>query len=153
MSYRIQAATGADVEIIAGHRRAMFADMGLGDERGRERMTEAFRPWLASRLASGEYLGWFALTAEGAVAGGAGLWLMPWPPHMTGLAARGNILNVYTEPAHRRRGVARMLMNAALDWCRANQVTMVILHASDEGRALYAELGFAATNEMRLVLG
>ncbi len=27
------------------------------------------------------------------------------------------------------------------------------LHASDEGRALYASLGFVATNEMRLTIG
>ncbi|MGO9012092.1 MAG: GNAT family N-acetyltransferase [Bryobacteraceae bacterium] len=33
---------------------------------------------------------------------------------------RGNILNVYTEPAHRRRGMADALMQIALDWCAAN---------------------------------
>ena len=64
---------------------------------------------------------------------------------------RGNILNVYTEPEHRRRGIARALMQIALEWCASNDVDAVILHASAEGSALYASLGFAPTNEMRLI--
>jgi ribosomal protein S18 acetylase RimI-like enzyme len=63
---------------------------------------------------------------------------------------RGNILNVYTEREHRRRGMARALMQIALEWCAANQVGAVILHASAEGSALYESLGFTPTNEMRL---
>jgi hypothetical protein len=43
-------------------------------------------------------------------------------------------------------------MNAALEWCRANRVDVVILHASKEGRHLYESVGFEPTNEMRLVL-
>jgi ribosomal protein S18 acetylase RimI-like enzyme len=64
---------------------------------------------------------------------------------------RGNILNVYTEPGHRRQGMARALMQIALDWCAANQLDIVILHSSDDGRGLYESLGFEATNEMRLI--
>jgi GNAT superfamily N-acetyltransferase len=64
---------------------------------------------------------------------------------------RGNILNVYTEPAHRRQGMARPLMQVVLDWCRSNGVGAVILHASPDGRALDESLGFAATNEMRVM--
>jgi GNAT superfamily N-acetyltransferase len=62
-------------------------------------------------------------------------------------------LNVYTEPAHRRRGLARRLMHEMLGWCRARRVARVVLHASDDGAALYASLGFLRkTNEMSLVL-
>jgi GNAT superfamily N-acetyltransferase len=60
------------------------------------------------------------------------------------------VLNVYCEPPHRRRGLARALMDAILDWCRERSISRVSLHASDEGRPLYEGLGFTATNEMRL---
>jgi predicted GNAT family N-acyltransferase len=46
--------------------------------------------------------------------------------------------------------MARALMQIALEWCAANQVDAVILHASAEGRRLYESLGFEPTNEMRL---
>jgi GNAT superfamily N-acetyltransferase len=67
-------------------------------------------------------------------------------------ARRGNILNVYTAPPHRRRGLARRLMETALDWCQKNGIRAVILHSSDDGRALYERLGFQASNEMRMIL-
>jgi GNAT superfamily N-acetyltransferase len=59
---------------------------------------------------------------------------------------------VYTEPQFRRRGLARRLIEAALEWCRENKIDVVILHASPEGRALYESLGFQASNEMRINL-
>jgi hypothetical protein len=43
-------------------------------------------------------------------------------------------------------------MDAILDWCRANSLDVVVLHASKDGRPLYDSMGFTATNEMRLIL-
>jgi GNAT superfamily N-acetyltransferase len=62
------------------------------------------------------------------------------------------IVNVVTEQAHRRRGIARKLMEILIQWCRAGGFGSILLHASDEGRALYESLGFKPTNEMRLML-
>ncbi len=140
----------ADAATIAGHRYSMFRDMGYNDEAALDAMRKKFLPWVESKLKSGDYLGWLAVTEGDTVVGGSGLWLMDWPPHMVGSSPkRGNIVNVYTEPSFRRRGLARRLTEAALDWCKANEIDFVILHASDEGRRLYEELGFQAGNEMR----
>ncbi len=96
---------------------------------------------------------WLAVSAGDFVVAGAGLWLMDWPAHMVGSSARrGNILNVYTEQEFRRRGLARWLVEAALHWCKANEIDFVILHASQEGRGLYESLGFQTSNEMRIKL-
>ncbi len=149
----IRPATCEEAGIIGGHRRAMFWDMGHRDEAALDAMSVSFLPWLKTKMQSGEYLAWFAVAPDQSVVAGLGLWLMDWPPHMVGPGARrANILNVYTRPEHRRRGLARSLMRTALDWCRENGIPVVILHASDEGRALYESLGFRSTNEMRLNL-
>ncbi len=129
--------------------------MGYRDDATLAAMSAAFEPWLRSRMQSGEYLAWVAVAADASadhsIVGGLGLWLMDWPPHVIGSGARrGNILNVYVEPQSRHRGIARALMETALAWTRANAVDCVILHASDDGRALYESLGFTPTNEMRL---
>jgi GNAT superfamily N-acetyltransferase len=146
----LRRATVADAQTIAGHRYAMFRDMGYNDEASLDSMRKKFLPWVEAKLKSGDYLGWLAVTESDLVVGGAGLWLMDWPAHMVGSSARrGNILNVYTEPSFRRRGLARWLTEAALHWCKGNEIDFVILHASDEGRRLYEELGFQAGNEMR----
>jgi GNAT superfamily N-acetyltransferase len=149
----IRPATPADAETIAAHRRAMFYEMGYQDAAALDAMVAAFLPWVRQRLATAEYLAWLAVAPDNTIVAGLGLWLMDWPPHMIGPGApRGNILNVYTEPAFRRQGIARRLMTVALDWCRANGVRAVILHASQDGQKLYEELGFKPTNEMRILL-
>ena len=43
-------------------------------------------------------------------------------------------------------------MVAVIAWCRDEGLRSLSLHASDFGRALYEELGFRPTNEMRLYL-
>jgi ribosomal protein S18 acetylase RimI-like enzyme len=142
----------SDIDAIVQQRRSMFREMGYGDQDVLDSMSVRFRPWLRRKMEAREYLGWFALTPDSSIAAGLGLWLMDWPPHMVAEGQwRGNILNVYTMPAHRRSGLARALMQIALEWCVANRVGSVILHASPEGRGLYESLGFEPTNEMRLI--
>jgi GNAT superfamily N-acetyltransferase len=151
--FSVRSGTLDDVETIVVHRRAMFHEMGYRDQDALDKMCDAFRPWLAQKIQRGEYLAWFATDGDGTVAAGLGLWLMDWPPHMIGPGScRGNILNVYTRPENRRRGLARQLMDAALGWCLLSKVHTVILHSSDDGRRLYESMGFQPTNEMRIML-
>jgi GNAT superfamily N-acetyltransferase len=149
--FTIRAGTLDDLDAILEHRRGMFMDMGHPEAAVAEMCVE-FRPWLARRMEAEEYLAWFAVANDGSIAAGLGLWLMDWPPHMIPGPPRANILNVYTRPESRRQGLARRLMETALDWCRDNDVHTVILHASDAGRPLYQSMGFRATPEMRMVL-
>jgi len=151
--YSIREATLADAETIVRHRREMFWDMSYRDTVMLDELVKSFRPWLVEKMSKQEYLGWLAIEEDGSVAAGAGLWLMNWPPGLyTPEPLRGNILNVYTEQAHRRRGLARALVTAARDWCAAQGIHVVILHSSDQGRPLYEALGFKPTNEMRIFL-
>lgn len=151
--FTIRRAATADLEILVAHRRAMFKDMGYNDDAALDLMSAKFKVWLLEHMNAADYHAWLVSAADGSIAAGAGLWLMDWPPHMLGKAARrGNILNVYTAERFRRRGLARELMEAVLQWCRENGVDTVILHASPAGKSLYESIGFAATNEMRLRL-
>jgi len=149
MTFAIREAGPQDAALITYHRRRMFEDMGR-DAVAIEDMERRFLPWVEDQLVRGSYLGWFATSGEEVVAG-AGLWVMDWLPHILGRSTlRGNIVNVYTEAAYRRQGLARRLTQLCIDWCWANDIDLIILHASDEGRPLYESMGFRATNEMRL---
>ena len=147
----IRGATRSESAIILHHRRSMFRDMGEGTVEELDRMVEVARPWVARALGDGSYRHWLAIDESGRAAGGGGVLLSPWPanPHDP-CTERAVILNVYTEPEFRRRGVAREVMAAILGWVKAYGLRGVNLHASDEGRRLYEKLGFQATNEMRL---
>jgi len=147
----IREATPNESAIILHHRRSMFRDMGEGTVEELDRMVEVASPWLARALAAGSYHHWLALDSSGRVAGGGGVLLCPWPANPKDpCTRRAVILNVYTEPEFRKRGIARQIMLTILAWVKEQGLRSANLHASDEGRPLYEKLGFEATNEMRL---
>jgi|SRR5450631_264517 len=147
----IREAVPGDSAIILDHRRSMFLDMGEGTPEELDQMAEVASPWLARALADGSYRHWLALDVSGRVTGGGGVLLCPWPASPKDpCTQRAVILNVYTEPEFRKRGIARQIMLAILVWIKEQGFRAVNLHASKQGRHLYEELGFEATNEMRL---
>ena len=56
----------------------------------------------------------------------------------------GVIGNVVVRADYRRRGLARLLMRTTLDWLHERAVRSVLLDATEDGRPLYAGLGFVA---------
>lgn len=157
IGYAVRRATAADAGALSRHRAEMFRDMGaLSDDLYRT-LVEASRTYFTQALAEGRYVGWVAELREppGGIVAGAGLQLRELLPRPDAGGERlvrgpqGLILNVFTERAWRRRGIAAALMRELLRWCRENGIESLVLHASDDGRPLYEKLGFAATNEMR----
>ena len=148
--YRIRQATVSDAPVIARHRVGMFQDMGELASDETDVVEAASRTRLTGQLLSGEYVGWLAET-DGEVVAGAGVLLHQYYPTRTNPQGRPTayILNVYTEPRHRRQGVAQQLIEEILAWCRAHDIPRASLHASRFGKSLYERLGFAQTNEMR----
>jgi GNAT superfamily N-acetyltransferase len=148
----IRPATVRDLEAILHHRRRMCEDMGHRDAAVLDAMVADGRPLLRRWLEDGLYRGWLA-EREGAVVAGGGLIVSTWLPNAADPQdRRATILNVYTEPAHRRQGLARALMEVMLGWCRDEGFRAVTLDASEDGRALYESLGFRPTPQMRLDL-
>ena len=141
--YRLRAATIDDLDALVAHRVGMFTDMGtILDAR---EVARAFRDWLADAVPSGLYRAWVVEAGRGAIVAGGGLAVLPWPPGP--LDCRGRIAfvyNVYTEPGHRRRGLARRIMDAVHAWCRDEGVLTIGLAASASGRPLYESMGYRA---------
>jgi GNAT superfamily N-acetyltransferase len=160
--FHVRLATPDDAHIIGRHRARMFQDMGDVPPHLFDKFCAMSRDRLREQLTSGEYIGWLASPADslGKIIGGAGVQLrraMPHPstsPNGEAGIAEGRhaiMLNVFTEPDWRRRGVAALLIQYIIDWSRKERLDRLILHASKEGRALYEKLGFVLTNEMKLV--
>jgi GNAT superfamily N-acetyltransferase len=140
------------VDVIVIHRRRMFADMGYGEEAQREAMAIAARPFIESALKDGSYRGWLVEDTDRVVAGGGVAIVGFQPTPMDPNPRRAWILNMYTDPAYHRRGLATELLRTMIGWCRQQGLRSVALHASSAGRPLYDVLGFRPTNEMRLDL-
>jgi GNAT superfamily N-acetyltransferase len=145
--YDIRPATPADISVIVRHRRAMFEE--LGSVRDLDTVSRAFAEWLPSRLGT-TYFHWVADDGTRLVAG-AGVLLLDWPPSPRDpRGGLGFVYNVYVDDEHRRRGIARALIEAIHQWAQARGLGALALHASEAGRPLYETLGYLPTNEMRI---
>jgi GNAT superfamily N-acetyltransferase len=142
-SYHVREATLADAGVLAHQRIRMFADMGVPLDANA--LDRAFRAWLADVMPSGAYRAWLVETHAEIVAGG-GITILPWPPGPRYMSDRlAFVYNVYTEPAHRRRGLARVVMDAIHAWCREAGIGSTALNASRDGQPLYQAMGYGVT--------
>ena len=139
--YRVRPATLDDADVLVRHRVGMFTDMGVAMDVAA--LEIAFRAWLAETLPAGTYRAWLVETADGHVVGGGGITILPWPPGPSYSGGRlAFVYNVYTDAAHRRRGLARLVMDTIHDWCRDAGITSIALNASRDGQGLYNAIGY-----------
>jgi GNAT superfamily N-acetyltransferase len=150
-SITVRQATSADIADLVRLRRMMFEAMGFDDPAQLDAEDKAAEAYFATEIPPGRFQGWLALTPDGLAVGSGGVVVDLHPPSPTNLSGRsGYIMNLVTDPRYRRRGIARRLMQAMLQWLAARSIQRVTLHATEIGRPLYEELGFVDSNEMRL---
>ena len=144
-SYSIRPATLDDADVLVRHRIGMFTDMGVPLDAP---LARARVPRLARRDDAERHVSRVGRRRrcprdrrgrrhdDPAVAAGSAL-------HRASRLAF--VYNVYTEPAHRRRGLARLLMDAMHAWCRAHGIASMALNASRDGQPLYEVMGYAVS--------
>lgn len=130
----------------------MFTDMGIPLDV--PTLDREFRDWLAAMMPAGTYRAWLVESDRGEIVAGGGVSVLPWPPGPRYMGNRiGVVYNVYTEPAHRRRGLARLVMDSIHAWCRDAGIASVALNASRDGRPMYESMGYRAPPNPMLFLG
>jgi len=139
--YIVREATLTDVDVLVRHRIGMFTDMGVPLDAAA--LEASFRAWLAETMPAGTYRAWLVDHGSAGVAAGGGITILPWPPGPRYMGTRlAFVYNVYTEAGHRRRGLARRIMDTIHDWCRENGIASVALNASRDGLPLYQAMGY-----------
>lgn len=158
--FAIRLAGVSDAALIAAQRTRMFQEMGLVPESLFEPYRAKCETRIREMLRSSEYIGWLASPNErfDQIVAGVAVQLRNVLPHPVGEPGgeisigegrHASIINVFTEPEWRRRGIAKLLLEQIIAWARTERLDRLVLHASDEGRALYDHIGFVPTNEMR----
>ena len=152
----IRRATLDDLEPLIRLRVALFRDMGeLHDDGKAGQVAAAMRDYLTTDLPSERFIAWLVLDDSGEPIGCGGLVFLQKPPSVDNHSGReGYIMNMYTMPAWRGRGIASQLLPTILAFVRKSGVTRVRLHATDQGRPIYERAGFRPTGtEMVLTIG
>jgi GNAT superfamily N-acetyltransferase len=141
-SITLRRATPDDIELLVDLRIVMEKAVGMV-EGNEEELARASRAYFREKVPSGEYVSFLA-EAEDQVAGVGGIVLLRKPPHPRNLSGvEGYILNMYTHPDWRRRGIASRILDALLAEAREHHAALVWLRATETGRLVYEQHGFA----------
>lgn len=135
--------TGSDIELLMQVRLEMLRE--VNDLPGDYVYDEAFMAESRRYFENGDQTTVIALD-DGKVAGCASLSyirIMPTFDHPTG--ARAHLMNVYTKSEHRRRGIAKRMIEMLICEAKEKGVTEISLDATEMGRPLYEALGFEAS--------
>jgi len=114
-------------------------------------LEKANREYYTRAISGGEHIACFAFE-DGVFAGCGGICFskeMPSPDNPTGNC--GYLMNIYTRPAFRRKGVGNDIVRWLVGQAHQRRIIKISLEASSKGRALYEKLGFVSMkNQMQL---
>ena len=113
----------------------------------------ALQDYYGRHLADGTFVSWLAVNG-GRIVGTSGMSFVEKPPYFGCPNGKiGLLSSMYTDPAYRRRGIARELLRRVTEEARAFGCGAVQITASDMGVLLYTDFGFRKNpNFMQLTL-
>lgn len=148
-TWSIRQATVDDIETLVTLRLVMMADVPGHDDTAAEpegvfALAEANRSYMREAMATGEFVAYVA-ESGGVMVATSGLRIYRMAPHNGNIRGVGAyILNMYTVPAWRGRGLASALLECLVELAREAGATSVSLRASDAGRPVYQRYGFTS---------
>ena len=148
----IRRATLADIEALARLRLALLREMGnVRDESQEVPLLDAMRDYFRRAMSTDEFLAWVAeVDGQGAAISGVVLFERP-PDASSPAGVEAYLMNMYTLPAWRGRGLASALLDAIIGFVRTTPARRISLHATAAGRSVYESAGFLpATSGMEL---
>ena len=105
-------------------------------------LTPALRDYYTRHMADGTFVSWLAVD-EGKIIATSGMSFVEKPPYFACPTGRiGLLSSMFTEPAYRRRGIAKHLLSLVVKEAKAYGCGTVQITASDMGVLLYTDFGF-----------
>ena len=105
-------------------------------------LAPALKDYYARHMADGTFVSWIALDGD-RIVGTSGMSFVEKPPYFGCPSGRiGLLSSMFTDPAYRRKGIARELLSRVIEEARADGCGTVQITASDMGVLLYTSFGF-----------
>jgi len=118
-------------------------------------LRKTLREYFSRTIPSNEFIAWLA-EYNGKVVGTSGMVVWQLPSRYGGLESgkAGYLLNFYTIPGARRKGICTRLLNELLKEAKSLGIKYLHLHASKDGINIYRKAGFVepSQTELNLVL-
>ena len=145
-------ASDVELDILTRTRvETLRAANGLPDAADLSEVERQSRAYYRRALAEGTHAALLVLDGEQVVRTGGVTFFEVMPTCCNPSGKKAYLMNLYTAPAYRRRGIARHVLELLVEACRERNVTVISLEATAMGRPLYERFGFLPMeNEMEL---
>lgn len=131
--------TAEDLDPFIRMRIAQLREEGATEQLD---LVPALKDYYLRHLEDGTFVSWLAVDGE-KIVGTSGMSFVEKPPYFSCPSGRiGLLSSMYTDPAYRRRGIARELLGRVVEEARAYGCGSVQITASDMGVLLYSNFGF-----------
>ncbi len=133
-----------DIPAMTAHRLDYLTEMqGERDAAYMQILEKELTDYFREHMAAGNFLA-LAAESEGTILGYGAMVLRRIPGDLNKASyLEGDILNMYTLPEYRRKGVGSMILEGLLKMARERGLSKVALHTSHDGEHLYRSSGFA----------
>jgi len=116
---------------------------------------KSLKDFFLEKMKSNDFVAWLA-ESDYEIIATSGLSFLQKPPHFINLTGRfAYIMNMYTKPEWRRKGIGLALLEKLFEEIKKKGIQSVVLHATPAGRPLYEKYSFRENNgdkEMILTL-
>lgn len=103
-------------------------------------------------LARGEHIAYLAYDKEKFIAAGGVSFYQVMPTYHNPTGKKAYIMNMYTSPEYRRKGIAINTLDLLVKEVRKKGITYISLETTENGRPLYEKYGFVQMkDEMELL--
>jgi len=118
-----------------------------------EVLRKVLRKYFSQAIPSNDFIAWLA-EYKGRIIGTGGMVVWQIPARYGGLESGklGYILNLYTIPEERRKGICTRLLNELIKEAKSLRLTYLHLHASEYGISIYRKARFVKPDQIELEL-
>lgn len=141
-----------DVELLVKSRLDFMERLSPGH--GEEAVIENLRTYFREHLTKDDFVA-LAVKEGGEIVSTGVMLIRESPPSSTIPHGKsGLLLNILTYPEHQGKGYGKALINAFIEEGRLRDLSVLDLHATEQGFILYEKMGFKTTpyQPMRLIL-
>ena len=152
MNFTYKTATIEDLDVLIKTRIEVLRAANKLDESVDMSLVEKeSSDYYKKALADGSHVAVLVYDGERFVGAGGVSFYTVMPTYHNTSGKKAYIMNMYTKPEYRRKGIAYKTLDILVDACKKRNITHITLEATEMGRALYEKYGFVAMqDEMQL---
>lgn len=148
MNLRYRKADVSDIDILTSTRiEVLRAANRLSDDVDMDNVRVASYEYYRKALNDNSHTAYLVLDDDVFVGAGAISYYQVMPTYHNPSGIKGYIMNMYTKPDYRRKGIAFRTLELLVEDARYRGVSAISLEATEMGRPLYEKFGFISSKD------